>query len=46
MKERVQGLPSDQRKACAEQVGMAFWRAMGGDEDELDGLNESGDNFG
>ncbi|PSN50392.1 Alpha- and gamma-adaptin-binding protein p34 [Blattella germanica] len=46
MKERVQGLPSDQRKACAEQVVMAFWRAIGGDEDELDGLNESGDNFG
>ncbi|KAJ9584212.1 hypothetical protein L9F63_021447, partial [Diploptera punctata] len=36
MKERVQGLPSDQRKACAEQVVMAFWRAIGGDEDELE----------
>jgi len=45
MKERVQGLPSDQRKACAEQVVMAFWRAIGGDEDEFEGLNESGDTF-
>ncbi|XP_069682461.1 alpha- and gamma-adaptin-binding protein p34-like [Periplaneta americana] len=46
MKERVQGLPSEQRKACAEQVVMAFWRAIGGDEDELEGLSESGDTFG
>ena len=46
MKERVQGLPSDQRKACAEQVVMAFWRAIGGDEDELEGLNEASDTFG
>ncbi|XP_063225051.1 alpha- and gamma-adaptin-binding protein p34-like [Bacillus rossius redtenbacheri] len=35
MKQHVQGLPSDQRKACAEQVVLAFWRAIGGDEDEL-----------
>jgi hypothetical protein len=46
MKEHVQGLPSDQRKACAEQVVMAFWHAIGGDEDELEGLSESGDTFG
>nr|CAD7607211.1 unnamed protein product [Timema genevievae] len=38
MKACVQGLPSDQRKACAEQVVMAFWHAIGGDEDELEGL--------
>lgn len=46
MKEHVQGLPSDQRKACAEEVVMAFWRAIGGDADELDGLGESGSTFG
>lgn len=45
MKERVQGLPSDQRKACAEQVVMAFWRAIGGDEEELECHSESGDTF-
>ncbi|XP_067015530.1 alpha- and gamma-adaptin-binding protein p34 [Anabrus simplex] len=43
MKERVQGLPSEQRKACAEQVVMAFWRAIGGDDDELSGLSDSGE---
>ncbi|XP_022192894.1 alpha- and gamma-adaptin-binding protein p34 [Nilaparvata lugens] len=36
MKERVQAMPSDQRKACAEQVVLAFWKAIGGDSDELD----------
>lgn len=43
MKQRVQGLPSEQRKACAEQVVMAFWRAIGGDDDELSGLSDSGE---
>jgi hypothetical protein len=46
MKEHVQGLPSDQRKACAERVVTAFWHAVGGDEDELEGLSDSGDTFG
>ncbi|KAG8228815.1 hypothetical protein J437_LFUL008311 [Ladona fulva] len=41
MKERVQSLPSDQRKAAAEKVVMAFWRALGGDEDEVAGLSDS-----
>lgn len=35
MKQRVSALPSDQRKACAEQVVMAFWSAIGGDSDEI-----------
>lgn len=36
MKERVSSLPHDQRKACAEQVVFAFWKAIGGDEEELE----------
>uniref|UniRef100_A0A1B6HKV1 Alpha-and gamma-adaptin-binding protein p34 n=1 Tax=Homalodisca liturata TaxID=320908 RepID=A0A1B6HKV1_9HEMI len=36
MKERVSSLPSDQRKACAEQVVLAFWRTIGGEVDEVD----------
>ncbi|XP_046399559.1 alpha- and gamma-adaptin-binding protein p34-like [Ischnura elegans] len=40
MKERVQGLPSEQRKAAAEKVVMAFWRALGGEEDEIAGLSD------
>jgi hypothetical protein len=46
MKEHVQGLPNDQRKACAEQVVMAFWHAIGGNEDELEGLGKPGDTCG
>ncbi|XP_049831444.1 alpha- and gamma-adaptin-binding protein p34-like [Schistocerca gregaria] len=41
MKERVSKLPSDQRRACAEQVVMAFWKAIGGDDDELSGLGSN-----
>lgn len=36
MKERVSNLPHDQRKECAEQVVLAFWKAIGGDEEELE----------
>lgn len=45
MKQQVQGLPSEQRKACAEQVVMAFWRAINSDDedDELGGLNTPGE---
>ena len=35
MKDRVSNLPTDQRRAAAEQVVMAFWKAIGGDDDEL-----------
>lgn len=41
MKERVSGMTTDDRKACAEQVVKAFWQAMGGDSDELS--DESGE---
>ncbi|KAK3929951.1 Alpha- and gamma-adaptin-binding protein p34 [Frankliniella fusca] len=35
MKERVSGMNTDDRKACAEQVVRAFWGVMGGDSEEL-----------
>lgn len=35
MKERVSGMSSENRKACAEEVVKAFWRVMGDDSDEL-----------
>lgn len=35
MKERVSGMATDDRKACAEKVVRAFWEVMGGDSDEL-----------
>lgn len=40
MKERVSGMTTDDRKACAEQVVKAFWQAMGGDSDELSGASD------
>lgn len=39
MKERMSTLPNDQRKACAEQVVLAFWRAIGGDADEVNPIH-------
>lgn len=38
MQERVAQLPSEQRKACAEQIVLAFWRGIGGDSDEMDSI--------
>lgn len=35
MKESVQSMPVRERRQCAEQVVTAFWRAIGGDEDEI-----------
>ncbi len=39
--EQAERLPPDQRKRYAEKVAMSFWRAIGGDEDEIDGLSDS-----
>ncbi|XP_064607868.1 alpha- and gamma-adaptin-binding protein p34-like [Liolophura sinensis] len=41
MKEKAEGLPPEQRKAYAEKVAVSFWKAIGGDEDEIDGLVDS-----
>ena len=35
MKETAQSLPSEERKQYAEKVAIAFWRALGGEEDEI-----------
>lgn len=35
MKESLKDLSVNQRKQCAEQMVTAFWRAIGGDEDEI-----------
>ncbi|KAK3607905.1 hypothetical protein CHS0354_036731 [Potamilus streckersoni] len=43
MKEKAQSLPHQERKKYAEKVAVAFWRAMGGDEDEVEGLSETDD---
>lgn len=36
MKARVTALSGSDRKAAAEQVVKAFWKAMGGDDEEID----------
>ncbi|XP_055936325.1 alpha- and gamma-adaptin-binding protein p34-like isoform X1 [Argiope bruennichi] len=41
MKERASGLTGDDRKKYAEKVAIAFWRATGGNEDEIEGLDDS-----
>lgn len=38
MKEKAATLPQEERKVYAEQIAVAFWRAVGGDEDEIEGL--------
>uniref|UniRef100_A0A0A9WW96 Alpha-and gamma-adaptin-binding protein p34 n=1 Tax=Lygus hesperus TaxID=30085 RepID=A0A0A9WW96_LYGHE len=35
MKEQAAGLPPEERKNFAEQVVLAYWRSIGGDEEEL-----------
>lgn len=39
LKRTAANLPPNQRRDYAEKVAVAFWRAMGGDEDEVDGLD-------
>ena len=35
-----ENLQFEDRKVFAEKVTMAFWRAIGGDDDEIDGLDD------
>ncbi|XP_057665296.1 alpha- and gamma-adaptin-binding protein p34-like isoform X2 [Diorhabda carinulata] len=35
MKDSLQGMPVNQRKQCAEQMVTAFWKAIGGEEEEI-----------
>lgn len=39
MKDKASSLPHEQRKVHAEKVAKAFWMAIGGDDDEIDGLS-------
>uniref|UniRef100_A0A914VCY0 Alpha-and gamma-adaptin-binding protein p34 n=1 Tax=Plectus sambesii TaxID=2011161 RepID=A0A914VCY0_9BILA len=43
MKQTAESLPLDQRKAYAEKVTKAFWKAIGGDAGELSGLSSDDD---
>lgn len=38
MKDSMQSMPMHQRRQCAEQMVTAFWKAIGGDEDEISDL--------
>lgn len=35
MKDSMQSMPMHQRRQCAEQMVTAFWKAVGGEEDEI-----------
>ncbi|XP_038077867.1 alpha- and gamma-adaptin-binding protein p34-like [Patiria miniata] len=39
MKERAAGLSGEERKRYAEKVAVSFWKALGGDDDEVEGLD-------
>ncbi|CAN0537118.1 unnamed protein product [Rangifer tarandus platyrhynchus] len=39
MKDKAATLPHEQRKMHAEKVAKAFWMAIGGDRDEIEGLS-------
>ncbi|CAG0917332.1 unnamed protein product [Notodromas monacha] len=39
MKAKCDSLSSDERKKYAEEIAVAFWRAMSGDEEEVTGLD-------
>lgn len=38
MKESVQSMPLQERKQCAEQLVTAFWKAIGGDDEEIEDI--------
>jgi hypothetical protein len=40
LRAQVASMPNDQRLAVAEQVVMDFWKAIGGPDEELFGLQE------
>uniref|UniRef100_A0A670ZI08 Alpha and gamma adaptin binding protein n=2 Tax=Pseudonaja textilis TaxID=8673 RepID=A0A670ZI08_PSETE len=44
MKEKAAILPHEQRKLHAEKVAKAFWMAIRGDQDEIEGLSSDEDN--
>ncbi|KAG8440790.1 hypothetical protein GDO86_006502 [Hymenochirus boettgeri] len=44
MKDKAASLPHEQRKLHAEKVAKAFWMAIGGDRDEIEGLSSDEEN--
>ncbi|KAL2300683.1 hypothetical protein Nmel_013568 [Mimus melanotis] len=44
MKDKAATLPHEQRKLHAEKVAKAFWMAIGGDRDEIEGLSSDEEN--
>lgn len=40
MKEKAHHLPHNQRKEYAEKMAVSFWKAVGGDIDDIDGLSD------
>ncbi|XP_009977098.1 PREDICTED: alpha- and gamma-adaptin-binding protein p34 [Tauraco erythrolophus] len=44
MKDKAATLPREQRKLHAEKVAKAFWMAIGGDRDEIEGLSSDEEN--
>ncbi|XP_069481235.1 alpha- and gamma-adaptin-binding protein p34 isoform X2 [Ambystoma mexicanum] len=43
MKDKASTMPHEQRKLHAEKVAKAFWMAIGGDRDEIEGLSSEED---
>nr|XP_054756548.1 alpha- and gamma-adaptin-binding protein p34-like [Lytechinus pictus] len=43
MKEKASNLEGEERRQYAEKVAVAFWRAIGGDEGEIGGLDDDSD---
>ncbi|KAM9312672.1 alpha- and gamma-adaptin-binding protein p34 [Gastrophryne carolinensis] len=43
MKDKAATLPHEQRKLHAEKVAKAFWMAIGGDQDEIEGISSEDD---
>ncbi|XP_074595981.1 uncharacterized protein LOC141851093 [Brevipalpus obovatus] len=41
MKTEADQLTGDERKSHAEKVTIAFWKALGGDQSEIEGLDDS-----
>lgn len=43
MKSKAESLSPSQRKTYAEQMAVAFWKSIGGNESEVDGLSSEDD---
>ncbi|XP_048825304.1 alpha- and gamma-adaptin-binding protein p34 [Brienomyrus brachyistius] len=43
MKDKASSLPHEERKVHAEKVAKAFWMAIGGEQDEIEGLSSGED---